>query len=100
MLAGAWGRHSQAGHSTEAGIGCTSAEGNGGWSNKRQSQTGNHLPTAPAPPPTVPSPYLLAAWKTPAHPLRSDSRFKLSGIPTLVQWKGGAVTATLGGWVG
>lgn len=37
-----------------------------------------------------------AAWKTPSHPLRTDARFQLSGIPTLVHWKGGAVAAKLG----
>ena len=37
-----------------------------------------------------------AEWKTPAHPLRSDPRFRLSGIPTLVAWRNGAVAAKLG----
>ncbi|PRW20406.1 thioredoxin Clot [Chlorella sorokiniana] len=36
------------------------------------------------------------AWKTPAHPLRSDARFQLGGIPTLVYWKGGKAAAKLG----
>ena len=35
-------------------------------------------------------------WKTPAHPLRSDPRFRLGGIPTLVHWQGGRVAAKLG----
>lgn len=35
-------------------------------------------------------------WKTPAAPLRSDPRFLLSGIPTLVFWRGGKAVAKLG----
>ena len=37
-----------------------------------------------------------ATWKTPDHPLRRDPRFALSGVPTLVRWQNGAVTARLG----
>ena len=35
-------------------------------------------------------------WKTPVNPLRSDPRFLLSGIPTLVFWQGGKSAAKLG----
>lgn len=34
-------------------------------------------------------------WKARDTPLRRDARFALSGIPTLVRWQGGVVTAKL-----
>lgn len=34
-------------------------------------------------------------WKTPDAPLRKDPRFRLSGLPTLVRWQDGKVTARL-----
>ena len=40
------------------------------------------------------------AWRAPAHPLRTDPRFGLSGIPTLFYWADGKPQAKLGeeGW--
>ncbi|KAI3424415.1 hypothetical protein D9Q98_009967 [Chlorella vulgaris] len=34
-------------------------------------------------------------WKAAGHPLRGDPRFQLSGVPTLVLWRDGAVAAKL-----
>ncbi|KAF5736409.1 thioredoxin-like protein Clot [Tripterygium wilfordii] len=34
-------------------------------------------------------------WRNPQHPWRSDSRFKLTGVPTLIRWENGAVKARL-----
>jgi thiol-disulfide isomerase/thioredoxin len=34
-------------------------------------------------------------WRTPAHPWRVDSRFKLTGVPTLVRWDGDSVKGRL-----
>ncbi|PSC74668.1 thioredoxin Clot [Micractinium conductrix] len=36
------------------------------------------------------------AWKTPTHPLRTDPRFQLGGVPTLVFWSSGLAAAKLG----
>ncbi|KAL0463027.1 UNVERIFIED_CONTAM: Thioredoxin-like protein Clot, partial [Sesamum latifolium] len=30
-------------------------------------------------------------WRNPQHPFRSDSRFSLKGVPTLILWEDGAV---------
>ena len=38
-----------------------------------------------------------AVWKSPSHPLRHDPQFMVSGVPTLVRWRDGAVAARLGG---
>ncbi|PIM97478.1 hypothetical protein CDL12_30049 [Handroanthus impetiginosus] len=34
-------------------------------------------------------------WRNPQHPWRSDSRFKLKGVPTLIRWEDGAMKARL-----
>ncbi|KAH6803490.1 Thioredoxin superfamily protein [Perilla frutescens var. frutescens] len=34
-------------------------------------------------------------WRNPHHPWRLDSRFKLTGVPTLVRWENGLVKARL-----
>ncbi|GMN55308.1 hypothetical protein TIFTF001_024442 [Ficus carica] len=34
-------------------------------------------------------------WRNPAHPWRVDSRFKLTGVPTLIRWENDAVTGRL-----
>ncbi|CAI0436822.1 unnamed protein product [Linum tenue] len=31
-------------------------------------------------------------WRNPAHPWRTDSNFKLTGVPTLVRWEKDAIT--------
>ncbi|GBG85501.1 hypothetical protein CBR_g40140 [Chara braunii] len=35
-------------------------------------------------------------WRNPQHPFRTDSRLKLTGVPTLVRWEKGAVVRSLG----
>lgn len=32
-------------------------------------------------------------WRNPGHPWRTDSRFKLKGVPTLIRWEDGSVKA-------
>ncbi|XP_050386574.1 thioredoxin-like protein Clot [Argentina anserina] len=34
-------------------------------------------------------------WRTPQHPWRVDSRFKITGVPTLVRWENDAVKGRL-----
>lgn len=34
-------------------------------------------------------------WRTPKHPWRVDSRFKITGVPTLVRWENDAVKGRL-----
>ncbi|KAL9142338.1 hypothetical protein ABFS82_14G163200 [Erythranthe guttata] len=34
-------------------------------------------------------------WRNPVHPWRTDSSFKLRGVPTLIRWEDGAVKARL-----
>ncbi|XP_073307348.1 thioredoxin-like protein Clot [Primulina huaijiensis] len=34
-------------------------------------------------------------WRNPHHPWRTDSRFKLKGVPTLIRWEDGGVKARL-----
>ncbi|KAK6143131.1 hypothetical protein DH2020_023479 [Rehmannia glutinosa] len=34
-------------------------------------------------------------WRNPHHPLRSDSTFKLTGVPTLISWEDGAIKGRL-----
>ncbi|KAI3984318.1 hypothetical protein MKX01_011272 [Papaver californicum] len=34
-------------------------------------------------------------WRTPNHPWRTDSRFNLKGVPTLVRWENGSVQGRL-----
>ncbi|EPS73999.1 hypothetical protein M569_00758 [Genlisea aurea] len=34
-------------------------------------------------------------WRSPQHPWRTDSTFKLRGVPTLIRWEDGAVKARL-----
>ncbi|KAL2251382.1 UNVERIFIED_CONTAM: Thioredoxin-like protein Clot [Sesamum indicum] len=34
-------------------------------------------------------------WRNPLHPFRSDSRFSLKGVPTLILWEDGVVKARL-----
>lgn len=34
-------------------------------------------------------------WRTPQHPWRVDSRFKLTGVPTLIRWENGSAKARL-----
>ncbi|KAL0411295.1 UNVERIFIED_CONTAM: Thioredoxin-like protein Clot [Sesamum latifolium] len=34
-------------------------------------------------------------WRNPQHPFRSDSRFSLKGVPTLILWEDGAVKGRL-----
>ncbi|GAB2276881.1 hypothetical protein Dimus_011592 [Dionaea muscipula] len=34
-------------------------------------------------------------WRNPQNPWRVDSRFQLKGVPTLVRWENGAITARL-----
>ncbi|XP_051145237.1 thioredoxin-like protein Clot [Andrographis paniculata] len=34
-------------------------------------------------------------WRDPGHPWRTDSRFKLKGVPTLIRWEDGEVKGRL-----
>lgn len=34
-------------------------------------------------------------WRNPHHPWRTDSRFKLKGVPTLIRWEDDAIKARL-----
>ncbi|XP_061997825.1 thioredoxin-like protein Clot [Rosa rugosa] len=34
-------------------------------------------------------------WRTPQHPWRVDSRFKVTGVPTLIRWENDAVKGRL-----
>lgn len=34
-------------------------------------------------------------WRAPKHPWRVDSRFKITGVPTLVRWENDAVKGRL-----
>ncbi|KAG0591349.1 hypothetical protein M758_1G165000 [Ceratodon purpureus] len=34
-------------------------------------------------------------WKTREHPLRTDKRFRITGIPTLIRWENGAQASRL-----
>ncbi|KAG9450648.1 hypothetical protein H6P81_010613 [Aristolochia fimbriata] len=34
-------------------------------------------------------------WRNPSHPLRTDQRFKLTGVPTLIRWENDAVAGRL-----
>ena len=34
-------------------------------------------------------------WRNPAHPWRTDSRFKLTGVPTLICWENDAIKGRL-----
>jgi len=34
-------------------------------------------------------------WRSPDHPLRSDERFHLKGVPTLIRWENGAIAGRL-----
>ena len=34
-------------------------------------------------------------WRNPQHPWRVDSRFKLTGVPTLIRWENDAVKGRL-----
>lgn len=34
-------------------------------------------------------------WRTPDHALRTDKRFKLTGVPTLVRWENGSIVGRL-----
>jgi hypothetical protein len=34
-------------------------------------------------------------WQTPDHALRTDKRFKLTGVPTLVRWENGSIVGRL-----
>ncbi|EXB59939.1 hypothetical protein L484_013059 [Morus notabilis] len=34
-------------------------------------------------------------WRNPPHPWRVDSRFKLTGVPTLIRWENDAITGRL-----
>jgi len=38
-----------------------------------------------------------AAWKSPEHPFRKDSKIKLTGVPTVLGWSAAGPTARLGG---
>ncbi|EFJ07219.1 hypothetical protein SELMODRAFT_134020 [Selaginella moellendorffii] len=34
-------------------------------------------------------------WRDPAHPLRIDPRFRLTGVPTLIRWSSGTIVDRL-----
>ncbi|XP_059651813.1 thioredoxin-like protein Clot [Cornus florida] len=34
-------------------------------------------------------------WRNPLHPWRADSKFKLTGVPTLIRWEDGAIRGRL-----